>query len=177
MMAYSEYPKAMNHPQFRPAIVSGYTRHPDGTAKNDAPGAPAKFPPVYVSNKDQELDYASRGYVPAGVSDAEAYMRAVVGADTPSSYGFQEFPKYVYQVQGGEVASALVSTEAEQTSLKGAWYATPDDALSVLADADVDPDQDDVSFLGEPEDGIEWGTIAEKPTTIKTAKKPKAARA
>ena len=176
-MAYSEYPKAMNHPQFSPAIVSGYTRHPDGTAKNDAPGAPAKFPPVYVSNKDQELDYASRGYVPAGVSDAEAYMRAVVGADTPSSYGFQEFPKYVYQVQGGEVASALVSTEAEQTSLKGAWYATPDDALSVLADADVDPDQDDVSFLGEPEDGIEWGTIAEKPTTIKTAKKPKAARA
>jgi len=136
-MAYSEYPKAMNHPQYRPAVVSGYTRNPDGTAKNDAPGSPAKFPPVYVSNADQELDYASRGYLPAGVSDADAYMRAVAGADTPATYGFQEFPKYVYQVQDGHVASALVQNEAEQGSLEGAWYATPDDALTVLDEVEA----------------------------------------
>jgi hypothetical protein len=131
-MAYQEYPKQMVHPHFRAAVNSGYRRNADGSATNDPPGSPAKFPPVVVNNRDQEQDYASRGYLPAGVSDPAAYLRTTIGADAPGVYKFQEFPKWIYRVEDGELQSKMVQSEAEEARAGKGWCATPDAAWAAL---------------------------------------------
>lgn len=127
-MAYSEYPKAMSHPQSRPAVLSQDTIGPGGKVIHAAPGQPAKFPPVYVNNLDQEQYYSSIGYVPNGTSDPDAYHVAVSGAGKPSAHEHVEFPKYVYQCVDGDVIDRLLKNQDEQDQLEGAWYATPGDA-------------------------------------------------
>lgn len=139
-MAYQEYPKELKHPHYRPAVVSGYKRNADGSATNDPPGQPAKFPPVVVNNFDQEQDYASRGYLPAGVSDPGAYLRATIGADQPGTYHFQEYPKWVYRVEEGEkgpeLESQMVQSEAEEKRLGKNWVTRPDAAWAAVTPAE-----------------------------------------
>ena len=60
-----EYPVQMVHPKFAPAIISGYSGKP-GQAVDDAPGRPARFPPVTVETEDQEEEHRSRGYLRLG---------------------------------------------------------------------------------------------------------------
>lgn len=156
-MAFQEYPKAMNHPQYRPAVLSKDTIDPVTHQTIKAPpGQPAKFPPVYVNNKDQELDYASKGYVPNGTSDPEAYYTATVGADKPNAHQHVEFPKWLYAKdeqgdlsvvsEAGEhvrVRSLLVKDETQQEKLVGQWWATPGDAANGDEEAAEDPPADD----------------------------------
>jgi hypothetical protein len=140
-MSFSEYPKAMSHPNYRPAVLSQDIVNADKSITKAPPGSPAQFPPVYVNNIDQEQLYASRGYVPNGTPDPEAYAAAVAGVGTPVHHKHVEFPKYLYRSEDGEVVSQLVKDQAAQDKLDGFWYATPDDAR----DAGDDP--------GEPETG------------------------
>ena len=156
-MAFQEYPKAMSHPQYRPAVLSKDTTDPVTHQTIKAPpGSPAKFPPVYVNNKDQELDYASKGYVPNGTSDPEAYYTATVGADKPNTHQHVEFPKWLYakDEQGDMVITAedgaavkvqgiLVKDQAQQDKLIGAWYATPGDAANGDEEAAEEPAGDE----------------------------------
>jgi hypothetical protein len=151
-MAFQEYPKAMSHPQYRPAILSQDTVDPvTRQTVKAAPGQPAKFPPVYVNNKDQEEQYASLGYLPNGVSDPEAYLSSTIGADRPdASHGPVEFPKFLYardddggdmhvHAETGEtvrVKSLMIKDQAQQDKLVGAWYATPGDAANASDEAD-----------------------------------------
>ncbi len=60
-----EYPVQMVHPKFAPAIISGYTGAL-GNAVDDAPGRPARFPPVTVETEDQEEQHRARGYLRLG---------------------------------------------------------------------------------------------------------------
>lgn len=152
-MAFQEYPKAMNHPQYRPAVLSKDTTDPVTHQTIKAPpGSPAKFPPVYVNNKDQELDYASKGYVPNGTSDPEAYYTATVGADKPNTHQHVEFPKWLYAKDDEgdmhvtaddgtvvKVKGILVKDEAQQEKLVGQWWATPGDAANGDEEAADDP--------------------------------------
>ncbi len=140
-MAYQEYPKALHHPQYQPAVISGYKRNPDGSVNNDAPGKPAKFPPVHVNNKDQELQYASLGYLPHGISDPDAYIRATIGADAPQEYGFTEYPKWLYQCNDGQLKSELVNGADQEKKLGEGWFATPD--LAVADDEAEEEDEDE----------------------------------
>jgi hypothetical protein len=144
-MAFQEYPKAMSHPHYQPAVLSRDTTDPvtHQTIKA-APGSPAKFPPVYVNNKDQEADYAAKGYVPNGVSDPDEYLSSVIKADKPQGHTHVDFPKYLYgrddddgdmliEAESGEhvrVRSLLIKDQAAQDKLVGSWYATPGDAAN-----------------------------------------------
>lgn len=159
-MAFQEYPKQMNHPNYRPAVVSGYRRNPDGSAVNDPPGTPAKFPPVVVNNVDQEQDYASKGYLPAGVSDPQAYLRATIGAETPGVYKFQEYPKWMYRVEDDELQSQMVQSEAEERRMGEGWYATPDAAWG-KDEQDDHHATNDASVQSSPE------TVLLRPATIR----------
>lgn len=129
-MAYQEYPKELRHPQFRPAVIAQWDPKIKDPAQQPQ-GQPAKFPPVIVHNLDQEQEYASRGYLPAGVSDPDAYLRATIGAEQPGTYRFQEYPKWLYRVGDdgtGEVQSKMVHTKPEERRLGAGWAATPDAA-------------------------------------------------
>jgi len=121
-MSVTGYPKEMRHPAFVPAVVSGYHRLPGNKVKDDPPGRPMRFPPVWVNNDDQEQYYASLGYVPVGVADAEAYRRATIGEDRAGPYKHQDFPCWLYApLVSGEVQSALVHNEDELKVLSGNW--------------------------------------------------------
>lgn len=134
------YPLEMRHPHYRPAIISGYRRNPDGSSSNDPPGRPAMNPPVWVNNRDQELRYASLGYLPVGVGDAQAYLREVLDADLPSTYRHQEYPKWLYRFNG-TLESALVKNEEEHARMSG-WSATPDEAKNQF-EAEKTPVEDE----------------------------------
>lgn len=131
-MAYQRYPLAMSHPHHVPAVIS--IVHTDVSGKREGKvGAPAKFPPVFVNNEDQEKQYASQGYVPNGEPDIDAYMRATIGSHIPEDHKFPEFPKYLHCVKrndkGEEIAvSELVNNKAEQDKRGPQWHKTPDEA-------------------------------------------------
>lgn len=127
---FAHYPKVMKHPHHRPAQISGPVKDERGrVVGQQPPGTPEKFPEVTVHNKDQELQHASMGYRPAGVSDEAAYMTSVLGADKPGGYGFNEFPKYLYKLTGdGEIESKLVNDAAEEKALGAGWAKNPDAA-------------------------------------------------
>ena len=133
MSEFQHYPKQMIHPRAQAATTSGPVRDAQGhIIGQEPPGKPATFPPVVVNNKDQELDYASRGYVPQGNPDPSAYMKSVLGADEPNDYKFAEYPKYLYQSVDGKLENKLVKSEAEASKLGDSWHKTP--ALAVEND-------------------------------------------
>ena len=136
-MSFQNYPLAMSHPHKRPAVLSQDTVNRDGSINHAPAGKPAAFPDVFVSNKDQELQYASMGYLPNGVSDPDAYMSAVLGADKPFSHEHVEYPKWLYQAdEDGDVDSVLIDSEAQEKKLSGLWWSTPDEARSAQSSDD-----------------------------------------
>lgn len=135
---FQEYPKAMHHPQKRPAVLSG--RHKDpvtGKLVMDPPGQPAKFNDVFVNNKDQEIQYASLGYVPNGVSDPTAYQSAITGNDANTRGKFVEYPKMLYRAKPddpeGELETKTVATATEEKTLGDKWHPNPDAARAAAA--------------------------------------------
>lgn len=160
-MGYNEYPKAMSHPAYKPAVLSQDTVDPvSHKTIKAAPGKPAQYPPVYVNNPDQEAQYASLGYVPNGVADAEAYYRATVGANEPNDHAFKEFPKWLYRplVPGEYEGKLLESQEAQDALPEGqAWYATPGDAIEASY---ADEEEDAPTIAGELNEGQEEGQPA-----------------
>lgn len=138
-MSFQEFPKQMTHPQHAPAVLSRDMIE-NGRIIKAPPGKPERFPPVFVNNADQELQYASLGYVPNGTSDPEAYRRSAAGADLPYSHQHQEFPRWMYKADengdtpvylDGEcvmVRGMIVDTEAAQKRLHGDWFETPGQA-------------------------------------------------
>lgn len=126
-MIHANYPMEMRHPNFRPAVVSGYRRGPGGEISNDPPGQPAMHPPVWVNNRDQELQYASVGYLPINVADAQKYRQEVLDADLPDVYRHQAYPKWLYRFNG-KLESGLVQNAEEHGRLGADWHASPDEA-------------------------------------------------
>lgn len=136
MSEFKQYPLAMTHPGHRPAVLS-QDEVVNGKIIKAPPGSPEKFPAVFVNNKDQEQEYAAKGYVPNGVSDPEAYRRAMTGNEEPVNHSHREYPRWMYQAHdSGEhpvvvdfetvmVRGKLVKTEDERTALPGDWHETP----------------------------------------------------
>ena len=155
-MTYNRYPLAMNHPAYKPAVISQDTVDPvSHKTIKAAPGQPAKFPPVYVNNPDQEAQYAAEGYVPNGEPDPEAYYRAQVGANEPNDHQFKEFPKWLYKpLAPGEYEAKLVNDQAAQDALPEgvAWYATPGDAVEASY---ADDEEEDVDGTGTEQNSQE----------------------
>ena len=117
-----EYPKEMNHPQYVPAVLSGYSRGANGKAIDDPPGRPARFNPVWVNNRDQEEYYASMGYVPKGEPDPERYRSQLIGEERAGPYKHQDYPCWLYTVgEDGEIKSALAETAEQAATLGDGW--------------------------------------------------------
>ena len=76
-MAFQRFPLAMSHPHHVPAVISIVHTDANGNREGKV-GSPAKFPPVFVNNEDQEKQYASQGYVPSVTPDVDAYLRATI---------------------------------------------------------------------------------------------------
>lgn len=171
-MSYQSYPKAMAHPQAQAAVISGYKRNNDGTVNNDSPGKPAKFPPVNVNNLDQEQQYASLGYLPVGVEDPVAYLRATIGASEPDGHVFNEFPKWLYKCDDDGVRSELVTTEARALKLGAGWCGTPD-AATAVHEGESEPETTDAAPKSEPKAKAVLKKASEKRKYA--ARKPKVA--
>ncbi|MFD1558354.1 hypothetical protein ACFSHT_22440 [Paraburkholderia silviterrae] len=155
-MSFSEYPKAMKHPAHRAAVLSK-DEVVNGKIIKAPPGSPEKFPDVFVNNADQEQQYAALGYVPNGVSDPEAYRRAMTNNEEPAGHQHHEYPRYLYQPHAsGEhevsvgadtvaVRSVLVNHEAAHKALRGEWFETPMHAAEAAlapTGADLEEEED-----------------------------------
>lgn len=177
-MGYSEYPKFMKHPQHKPAVLSRDIVNPDRTITKAAPGQPERFPDVLVHNKDQEIDYASRGYAPAGTSDPEAYLRAISGNAELDSQKHHEYPKWLYQAhEDGEievnldsgdtiyVKSVLVDHEAGEKKLKGEWHPNPGAAAKAFSEEAFDQDAEEQGEAGKdaPQPNAEKKNVGGRP--------------
>lgn len=141
----SQYPKEMRHPAFVPATLSGYRRGDGGATVDDARGSPQRFAPVFVNNKDQEEYYASRGYIPLGVTDAELYKRELVG-DLRDVKPDPNYPAWLYEVgEDGMMNSTLVRNESEKNALVGEWFSSRSEASASFQKIDARPES------GKPE--------------------------
>lgn len=90
-MNFQEYPKWLNHPGYRPAVISDdYGSGPRPV--NAPPGRPAQLPPVMVHNPDQEAYYRAQGY--EGASGGAKAFEAATVAPLPPGYRHQEYPRY-----------------------------------------------------------------------------------
>lgn len=135
----SNYPKEMRHPHYRPAVISGYRRNADGSVANDPPGSPSANPPVWVNNYDQELYYASLGYLPVGVTDSKAYFDTVGDAAKPKAYSHVDYPKWMYRMAEGRLSSVIVNDPDEMQALGEQWHATPGEATEAQSQGLEDP--------------------------------------
>ena len=134
-MNFQEFPKVMKHPGHTKAVIYKQPRlrpgDPDfGKPVNPADtGRPERLADVMVNNPDQEQQYAALGYVPAGVSDPEAYRRAKTNNLLRPESNFHEYPKIVYRAKNAEECEErLVNSKAEESALGEGWFRNPGEA-------------------------------------------------
>src|ERR1700761_4872680 len=93
---FNEYPKFMTHPGYDPGSVGEEVRGTGGFTYH-VNGRPARLAPVMVHNRDDEENYAAKGYVSQGKSDPNAFAKAAAAAasaQTPAGYVPIEYPKW-----------------------------------------------------------------------------------
>lgn len=95
-IAYQEYPKMLEHPDFEAAVEPTVEfRMPDGKLVQPAtPGKPAKLPPVRVESQDDQDKWEAKGYRQPGKCDPEAVQAARAAPYDPKRVK-QEYPKLV----------------------------------------------------------------------------------
>lgn len=136
----AEYPKEMHHPGFAPAVLSD--DNAAGRFGEAPPGQPVRYPPVMVSNADQEAYHASRGYV-LGKTPPTPQPRPALGYqerknirtntyEIPPEGETFEYPKWV----GDRIAH---SAEEEQAILEEASFGPR--PLDPLDEPTIDPDE------------------------------------
>lgn len=138
------YPLLMNHPNYWPGYI-GDEQTGAGGVKYYTNGLPARFPPVTVNTADQEEEYASKGYAPAGISDFAAYQRALAGTtvDTEDPPEGTEYPKWV-PTPGGDV---LCETAEEEAAALGGNPPTRAEPEPVEQVAEKTPEQLEIEAL------------------------------
>lgn len=127
---FKQYPKVMRHPAYRAAVLAKWD--PKKPTSEQPKGEPVRFPPVTVHNKDQEIEYASKGYMPQGFSDQAAYMNAISGAAVPTDHQHHDYPAWRYKYKGGKdgpvMESVIVDSPEQDAAETADWFRTPDDA-------------------------------------------------
>lgn len=106
-----DYPKQMRHPNFikgRAIAIAGTERMVGGVSTPDYQGIPDIFPPIEVSNADQEAQYRAKGYLAAN--------------ENPAMAQYQRYPMWMRHPSG---ESALVSTEGEEAAYVERGFAVP----------------------------------------------------
>ncbi len=128
---FAEFPKAMHHPGHSEAKFKPLTEE-EKNMKVPAFMKPVpqclaleRFPPVTVSNVEQEKEYASKGYRPNNIPDPAEYERALLESHNPDGYVFQAYPKWKYSKI--EMAK-IVNDAAEESALGEGWFDHPVEA-------------------------------------------------
>lgn len=92
---FSEYPKALHHPDHIPAVPPSKSAKFDTQTGQmvpyDVPGKPAVMPDVIVHDEDEEATWEAKGYFAPGHSDEHAFDKATAA---PGKVG-TEWPKWV----------------------------------------------------------------------------------
>lgn len=139
--SFQDFPCMLKHPAHKAAIPYKQPRYAPGSEGWGKPiepgqtGKPEMFPDVMVRNWDQELEYASKGYVRVGVADPEAYHRAVNRLDETPPGQFEDYPRMLYryalnQSTGENVDEKVVQNkEEEEKFAKLGWFRTPGEAI------------------------------------------------
>lgn len=93
VVAFSEYPKTLVHPQHAPAVpASKAASMVNGQlVQIDIPGKPAVHPDVIVRDEDEELEWLDKGWREPGRSDEIAFERATLAPGKPG----EEWPKWI----------------------------------------------------------------------------------
>src|SRR5258708_6161768 len=120
--AFSEYPLVMHHPHHRSATMKLVPRtkagtDPAGTVMHDSIATPEYLPDVTVRDLDEELQYAAKGFMRAGVSDPAAYAAALSGAPPPD-HDFHAYPKWKYHATA---EARIVASAKEESDLGTGW--------------------------------------------------------
>jgi hypothetical protein len=135
-MAFSHYPKMLNHPNYQPRkLISPESpamgvNTPVGDSRDQ--GATARFvnyraavwseelhPPVIAHTQAEEEKFAALGYQAVGAADPTAFAAARAAKFAPEVTEFREFPKYLTPPRGGE--PVLVRSSSEQRTILAQW--------------------------------------------------------
>lgn len=119
---FQEYPKRMAHPQHQPAEWKSLGETQGLMAADTVMVKPERFPDVTVFTRDQEAQYAARGYRPNNVPDQAEYERAILDAQPSVAGGVQDYPRWLYHPTEIPV---IVKTAAEEKALGAEWSRTP----------------------------------------------------
>lgn len=192
-MEYQEFPKTLSHPAYRPAqkicdALPGGPGSPNFGFGQPEQWSPAMWPPVMVTNEDQEAQYLAKGYVPAGVPSPQAFSTAhaspfVAGRtvsewpkmingvlthdpQAPSSTS-SEYPKALWTQDKSE--QVFVNSEAEEKAFKArcqpvvAAEVVPPELKTLQKAADIQQLRAELDSKGIPYDkrwGVKKLTIA-----------------
>lgn len=185
-MEYQEFPKTLSHPAYRPAqkicdALPGGPGSPNFGFGQPEQWSPAMWPPVMVTNEDQEAQYLAKGYVPAGVPSPQAFSTAhaspFVAGRTVSKYPMMvngvlvqdpemtssvssEYPKALWTQDKSE--QVFVNSEAEEKAFKArcqpvvAAEVVPPELKTLQKDADIQQLRAELDAKGIPYDK-RWG--------------------
>ena len=157
MSGFNEYPKRLCHPQHSPAEWKTLGETKGLMAADTVMVKPERFPDVTVVNRDQEAQYAARGYRPNNVPDPVEYERAILDAQPSLVGGMQDYPRWMYHAMELPV---LVKTADEEKKLGDEWAREP-----ILATEDDEYDDTPVPAAAP----------AQRQPRVKQTRKPKAA--
>ena len=148
-MDYQEYPKTLNHPDFKPARrIAEAVRGRNLSESEPEQWEAARFPAVVVNTADDEEYYTAKGYKAAGNPDPQAFSKAnaspyVAGSkhnewpkmingvlvqdpSLPTS-SFQEHPKWLTSPTGEQV---LAETAEQEEALMAQWTAPKQEEIT-----------------------------------------------
>lgn len=127
----SEYPKQMVHPHAKKAVITTVEGHDPGTGRKfmDYHGTPDKFPPLTVTNLEQEERHRAMGYI--------------LSTETVHMTSYQPYPMWMTHPDHDR-ADVLVTSDADRDARELEGYAPPGqpdpDAVERAGAAPYDPD-------------------------------------
>jgi hypothetical protein len=126
MSQFNEFPKVMLHSQHADAVFSKLTPEQQAMKGLFAPIpellTPERWPNVTVFTKEQEQQYASRGYRPANNANADEYDQAILESKTVDGYENNDYPRWMYHAVEIPV---VVKNAQEESALGVGWERSP----------------------------------------------------
>jgi ribulose kinase len=129
---FKDYPKWMHHPNHQAAVIEMEDGPDKGLFRAGGKQvSPEMFPPQMVTTREQEQQWAARGYLPSNCADAEEYERTILEGSVDTSNRGGAYPKWKYSPTEMPL---IVQTQKEELALQGVWFDTPSEAQDYDSD-------------------------------------------
>lgn len=126
MSQFNEFPKVMTHKDHAPAVFARLTPEQEKMKGMFAPVpeliSPERLPNVSVFTKEQEQQYASKGYRPASNANAEEYEQSILEAKHVDGYVNNDYPRWMYNAV--EIPIVIYNAQ-EEKALGQDWKRFP----------------------------------------------------